>query len=87
MTSKCQLGKNLLLGYVCMGVIAGEWDVSGMEPSSFRAFLPRKEKSHMGGSQGNTGMWRRSQGGLRRGGCCQAARDSVLQWHRASQHL
>lgn len=42
MTSKWHIGCNLLPG--CMCVIPGEWDVSGLEPSLFWAFLPGKEK-------------------------------------------
>lgn len=50
--------------------------------------FPERKKDHIGGSQGNIGRWRNSGGGLRREGCCQAARDTiVLQWHRAPHHL
>lgn len=42
MTSRCQIGSNLLPR--CVRVIPGEWDASGLKLSSFRAFLPRKEE-------------------------------------------
>lgn len=41
MTSVCQTRSSWLPGCVCD---LREWDVSGLELPSFRAFLPRKEK-------------------------------------------
>ena len=40
--------------------------------------FPGRKKDHIGGSHGYIGGWRNLGGGLRRGGCCQVTRDTMV---------